>query len=258
MRIILELKNTQDQKDISLEYHKLQGFIYSLLKQSGFIGIHDKSGYKPFSFSNLFPYQNQKKDEIQKLIFATPGIQVGEAVFNTLEKLVNSQIHIGDCEYILTGLKCLNLNFQSFPFQAIVSTPIILRIPEYNYDLYEIPEGERKPRYIYWRPNVPFSAFIKQLTENLTKKYNDFYGTDIHDVLLFEKYFFKKMVHSRLIIDGKSHGFAASIWSFEWSSLTDIQKKMLLFGFDAGFGERNSMGFGFVNPIQQYPQKKKN
>ncbi|HOJ96559.1 MAG TPA: CRISPR-associated endoribonuclease Cas6 [Methanospirillum sp.] len=250
MRILLELQNTQDQKDISLEYHKLQGFIYSLIKKSGFIGIHDKLGYKPFSFSNLFPFKNQKKGEIQKLIFATPGHGLGEAVFETLEKQLHSQIHIGDCEYILVGLKHINLDIQSFPFRALVSTPIILRIPEYNYDIYEIPEVERKPRYIYWRPNVPFSAFIKQLTENITKKYNDFYGTEIHDILLFEKYFFKKMVHSRLIIDGKSYGFAASIWSFEWSTLAEIQKKILLFGFDAGFGERNSMGFGFVNPIE--------
>ncbi|QXO95661.1 CRISPR-associated endoribonuclease Cas6 [Methanospirillum purgamenti] len=249
MRIILELKNKQDQKNISLEYHKLQGFIYSIIKDSGYTGIHDKRGYKPFSYSNMFPYQNQRKDEILKIIFATPGIQLGESVYKTLEKRLNSLIHIGDCEYYLSDLKQLNLEIHSFPFRIVVNTPIILRIPEYNYDLYDIPEIERKPRYIYWRPNVPFSTFIKQLTENLIKKYNDFYGTEIDNIELFEKYYYKKMVHSRLIIDGKSYGFAASIWSFEWSTLTAIQKKIINFGLDAGFGERNSMGFGFVNPI---------
>jgi len=248
MRIILELLNTQDQKNISSEYHKLQGFIYSLIQSSGFIGIHDKSGYKPFSYSNLYPYNNQRKNEIQRLIIATPSQKLGTTVIKILEKMINTNIHIGDCEYLLKTIKPLNLEITSLPYRIITNTPIILRIPEYNFEKYQIPIEERKSRYIYWRPNVSFIVFIKQLSENIIKKYNDFYGTDIQDINIFEKYFYKKMVHSRLVIDGKSYGFSASLWSFEWNYLSEIQKKILIFAIDSGFGERNSMGFGFVNP----------
>jgi CRISPR-associated endoribonuclease Cas6 len=37
------------------------------------------------------------------------------------------------------------------------------------------------------------------------------------------------------------------MWEFSWSHMDDAQRRVIEFGMDAGFGERNSMGFGFVN-----------
>ena len=248
MRVIIELRNTQDQGDVSLDYHKLQGFVYSVIG-STHPGIHEKRGYKPFSYSNIFPYSNTQTGQIRKFIIATPGKNLGDNVFETLKGMQGSIIHIGDGEYELSKVKQIDVKPSPSNFVLITDTPIIVRIPERNYEKYNIDNGERKKGYIYWRPSISFEAFAKQLTENLVKKYNGFYGTELKMELLFERYFYQKVIHSRMIINGKSYGFAASMWRFEWQKLTDIQAKVLEFAIDAGFGERNSMGFGFVSPV---------
>ena len=50
MRILIELNSMNDQLIEKMQYHKLQGFIYSkLLNQSQSKGIHDLRTYK-YSF----------------------------------------------------------------------------------------------------------------------------------------------------------------------------------------------------------------
>jgi CRISPR-associated endoribonuclease Cas6 len=247
MRLLLKLKADNDQKDTSLEYHKLQGYVYRLLADSGFPLLHDKSGYKPFCFSNIFPYGDMTHGDLRTFIIASPS----EAIIRNLAELVIARksfpIHIGDFSFSLADLKVFPTTLRGPSNRVTSGTPILLRIPEKNYDLYEIPEAERRARYVYWRPQISFEAFIKQLTENLIKKYNQFYGTQIGSYPLFQEFLFKKTVHTRYIINGKSYGAAGSMWDFSWSHMDDLQRRIIEFGIDAGFGERNSMGFGFVN-----------
>jgi CRISPR-associated endoribonuclease Cas6 len=249
MRILLKLRAESDQKDVSLEYHKLQGFVYNLIMESGFPLVHDKKGYKPFCFSNIFPYGDMKTGAFRSFIIATPSDAIAKGLAQHLSTLKESTLHIGDCSFVLGSWKMFEVALNKTPVQLICGTPILLRIPERNYDIYDVPEEERKAGYVYWRPQIAFDAFIKQLSENLIKKYNQFYGTEIGNIPVFQEFLFKKMIHTRYIIDGKSYGAAGSLWEFQWSYLTDIQRRILEFGLDAGFGERNSMGFGFVNLI---------
>jgi CRISPR-associated endoribonuclease Cas6 len=157
---------------------------------------------------------------------------------------------IGDCAFDPDGWKIIDSSLPKGQVRLSTATPILLRIPEYNYDLYAVPEEERRSRYVYWRPQISFEAFIKQLTENLIKKYNQSYGTSIGSIPLFQEFLFKKTVHTRYIIEGKSYGAAGSMWEFSWSHMDDVQRRIIGFGLDAGFGERNSMGFGFVNIVR--------
>jgi CRISPR-associated endoribonuclease Cas6 len=247
MRLLFRLQADFDQKDTSLEYHKLQGFVYTLINSCGFPLIHDKKGYKPFCFSNIFPYGDMSAGDLRTFIIASPSASIVQGLAKYLSASGNTPIHIGDCSFSLNSVDVRATALRSLSVRLTCGTPIILRIPERNYDRYEIPEEERRPRYIYWRPQISFEAFIKQLTENLIKKYNQFYGTEIETVPLFQEFLFRKMVHTRLIIDGKSYGVAGSMWEFHWSHMNHLQQQVIEFGMDAGFGERNSMGFGFVN-----------
>ena len=52
------------------------------------------------------------------------------------------------------------------------------------------------------------------------------------------------------IIEGKSYGAAGSMGEFSWSYLNNVQRWIIEFGLDAGFSERNNMGFGFMNLIR--------
>lgn len=249
MRLLLTLKAEADQKDISLDYHKVQGFIYRMFQEGGFHGIHDKEGYKYFCFSNVFPYGDMKAGDSRNFIISSPSTHLIDALEKQIYARMGSRIHIGDCSFSILDSRRIDVSLPFPPVKIVCATPIILRIPERNYDLYGVPENERKPRYIYWRPSVSFEAFVKQLSENLVKKYNEYYGTEVANNNLFERFIFKKTVHTRIIIDGRSYGVAASLWEFSWNHMDLLQKKIVRFGMDTGFGERNTFGFGFVNLI---------
>ncbi len=45
----------------------------------------------------------------------------------------------------------------------------------------------------------------------------------------------------------KEYKAIGSLWDFMFTRISREQKKVLDFGIDAGFGERNTYGFGFVN-----------
>jgi len=126
------------------------------------------------------------------------------------------------------------------------ATPIVIRIPQYAYANYGIPS---ELPYLYWRPEVDFNAFIKQLEDNLFKKYNEYNGTETEKFPLFELFNFKKPTMNEIIEEGRSIPVHGSIWNFQFSHLTGQQRKVLEFGLDCGFGERNSLGFGFVNRV---------
>jgi CRISPR-associated endoribonuclease Cas6 len=191
-----------------------------------------------------------KTGDTRKFMIASPSEVIIKNLWDHLATLKEKPLHIGDCTFILTEQILVIPSFGTTSLHLISATPILLRIPERNYDLYEITEEERRPRYIFWRPQISFEAFIKQLTENLIKKYNQFYGTEIKSFPLFQEFLFRRMVHTRYIIEGKSYGAAGSMWEFRWNHMNDLQCRIIEFGLDAGFGERNSMGFGFVNIIK--------
>jgi len=248
MRLLLKLCARNEQKDISGEYHKLQGFVYNIIKESGYRFLHDMPGYKFFCFSNIFPPGNMKTGDLRNFIISSPNKDLINALADYLSKLRNMELYIGDASFTLKDIQTLEIALPKTNIIVSTATPIIIRIPETKYDAYQIPENRRMKRYVYWRQDIAFPAFLKQLTENLIKKYNDFYGTEIERYDLFEQFQFINEIHTRLIINGKSYGVSASIWEFMWGSMDTVQRRVIEFGLDTGFGERNSMGFGFVNP----------
>ncbi len=133
--------------------------------------------------------------------------------------------------------------------RVLTATPVTIRIPARNYERYGIPEAERKARYVYWRPKYAFDAFLKRLSENLIKKYNEFYATKLKDYDLFEQFKYRRATATKAVIDGREYVLVGSMWEFVWSFMDETQRRVIEFGLDTGFDERNSLGFGFVNKI---------
>jgi CRISPR-associated endoribonuclease Cas6 len=239
MRILINLRAAKNQGYESLYHHKLQGFVYGLLRDSGFDGLHDKEGYKFFCFSNIFPIKDiMGAGEAFNLIIASPNAELISSVEGALEKILadadgnGRDVNIGEMSFEVVGFKKLET-----------------KLKRKDYERYGIPEEERKARYVYWRPKYSFEAFLKQLSENLIKKFNDFYGTKLREYDLFEQFVFRRTTATKVIIDGREYVMVGSMWEFVWSYMDETQRRVIEFGLDAGFGERNSLGFGFVNKI---------
>ena len=87
----------------------------------------------------------------------------------------------------------------------------------------------------------PFDAFTKQLEDNLFKKYNMFYGTLVETSPLSELFVFQKQVCNRVVTKRKGVIF---------NYLSREKDTIIQFGLDAGLGELNSPGFGFMNVVR--------
>ncbi|MBU5689178.1 MAG: CRISPR-associated endoribonuclease Cas6 [Candidatus Aenigmarchaeota archaeon] len=248
MRILLNLESLKDCEYDLKYFHKLQGFIYNLIKENEYKILHNKIGYKFFCFSNIYPFKNINIGDKRKLMISSPDKFLIKYLKERLEKLTeeNIPINIGEMSFKLSSISILNTKIKNNS-RLISTTPIIIRIPEKNYDKYGIPTNYRKKRYVYWRPQYSFEAFIKQLENNLFKKYNEFYKTRIEEFPIFEEMKYKRLVVSHILINGKEYKLVGSIWEFIFTYLNNRQRKILEFGMDCGFGERNSFGFGFVN-----------
>jgi len=241
MRLLLKLKALGNFSYDTLYYSKLHGLIYNTIKPH-YPELHNKSGYKFFCFSNIFPIGDFKENDIRSLLISSPD----KFFIKTLIENLPEGINIGEMSFNIESRKLITpfLNKNS---SIISATPIVIRIPEYMYDTYKIPEKYRKKRYVYWRPCYSFEAFVKQLEDNLIKKYNEFYKTDIEIERIFEMFKFLKPVVNHIMIDGKEQVSVGSLWEFTFSYIGKKQRKLLEFGIDCGFGERNSFGFGFMN-----------
>ena len=248
MRLLLKLMAVKEQNTTDYQlYHKLQGFVYKLLKESKFNDIHSKKGYRFFCYSNIFPSGVMKKDDVRNFIISSPSEAIMKSVAERLESKIGTTLNFGEMQFTLKDIQLFSIMMKNENLHIKSATPIVIRIPEQNYDIYEIPLEERKHRYVYWRAKYSFEAFVKQLSENLIKKYNDFYGTKIENYNLFEQFVFNKSVTVRIVVHGQSYPVVGSLWEFMWSYMDNTQRRIIEFGVDTGFGERNSYGFGFVN-----------
>jgi len=247
MRALVELRALCDCVYDLMYHHKLQGFLYDLLKDSSYSDLHDRRGYKFFCFSNIFPSVDMREGDIRHFLFSSPDSSLVGDIRDRLDGLRSTagRANIGEMSFRIVGVSLLNSKVGD---SCVLSTgtPIVIRIPRANYARYGINPPKDYP-YVYWRKQYPFDAFIKQLEDNLFKKYNMFHGTSVDSFHLFEQFVLKKQVCNHVIIKGKEIRVFGSVWKFIFNHLYKEQQNMLQFGLDCGFGELNSLGFGFMN-----------
>ncbi len=180
MRLLVELEGLGDYAYDLRYYHKLQGFIYSLLEDTPYRGLHDGRGYKFFCFSNIFPPRDLKRGDVRHFMISSPDVRLLDAFRERLVK--RERMNVGDLSFAVKGVSVLRPRVTR-SCTLITATPIIVRIPRENYAQYGI-EPPKDYAYLYWRKNYPFNAFIKQLEDNLIKKYNDFNSASLEPIPL--------------------------------------------------------------------------
>ncbi|MBU5688855.1 MAG: hypothetical protein KQA41_01340, partial [Candidatus Aenigmarchaeota archaeon] len=159
MRLLLKLKTKGSFKYDLSYYHKAQGFIYNLLKDTDYGILHDKKDYKYFCFSNIFPIGDIKDNETRNFLISSPDRVFIKILFDKLSDLSNKKnsINIGEMEFFIDSIDVVNIKLKK-KFNLITATPIIIRIPENKYEIYNIPHNFRKKRYVYWRPEYQVKA----------------------------------------------------------------------------------------------------
>ena len=217
--------------------------MYSLLKGTAYEHLHDLRGYKYFCFSNIYPPADIAAGDTRYLAISSPDNELIRTFAEAL--LQRESVSIGAMQFALKELRIASPRIGRRT-ALVTRTPIIVRIPRRSYARYGITSEHS---YVFWRPNIAFDAFLRQLEDNLVKKYKRFLGEELEEkryLPLFQQFVFKKQVCNHLLIKNREVRVFGSLWEFHFSHLTREQRELLRFGIDAGFGERNSLGFGFM------------
>jgi CRISPR-associated endoribonuclease Cas6 len=262
MRLLIKLRSVESSLyEMQYHYH-LQGFIYNLLKGSKYHHIHNKEGYKFFCFSNIFPAMDLKENDLRTLIISSPDEEFISYLYELMQQLLIKikEIKVGGMKFRIDSVNKLVAKLPNDqPFTLITGTPIVVRIPMEKYKRY-VSEPPMNYDYIYWRFKQPVDLFISQLENNLLRKYNEYYGfyvdynpNDKNMTLppfsIIQKFKFKKQVSTKILMKGIEQIIIGTVWEFEFESCNN--KRLIQFALDAGLGERNSLGFGFMNLLRK-------
>lgn len=205
---------------------------------------HDKQGYKFFTFSNIFPINDIQKNDIRNLIVASPNDTLISYIKEQLDYIRN--IRIGQMKFRIDRTDKLNI-VPKCPFTLITATPIVAKIHKYRYEQIGAQDLVNGYDAIYWRSNHPVQLFIEQLEDNLVKKYNQYHGLENKKEdkeTLFYRFRFLRQVCRRLTFSKRpTIPQIGTLWEFDIFENT----KLIQFGIDTGFGQMNSLGFGFMN-----------
>jgi len=240
--------------------HNLQGFIYRLMRQAGYDDLHDRKGCKFFSFSNVIPpTPTVGKGSIRSILVASPDEDLIRTTHGELEEMCGSDIKLGRMSFRLEGSRLFDVELPEDFHECtlIAGTPIVIRIPRYQLSEYGITPA-RDYEYVYWRKDYTATAFVNQLEENIAKKYREYYGEETLPVPLLENLRFRKQVAVPLHMKGQESTVIGTIWEFSFSLVNGLKRDVLQFGLDAGFGEMNSLGFGFMNLVDGNMSKANN
>jgi CRISPR-associated endoribonuclease Cas6 len=247
MRLLVTLKDGADAfVTNNVNNYHVQSFIYHLLRNTLFHDLHDyknrKTGIPSFCFSNLF-IPTRKNNTVKKLLISSPSEYLIKILYQKTSQMNN--ISIGHTSFKVLDVSIFTLDVSKVK-HIHTSTPIITRIPKTKLDIYHI--DLKKPySYFYWRKDFPVELFFDQLEQNMKRKFYQYYGTNPNSSLKFEWFSLRKQVSTKLFVHDSSHTIIGSLWEFVIDDTTD--SKMLDFCIETGFGERNTMGFGFINPL---------
>jgi CRISPR-associated endoribonuclease Cas6 len=265
VRLLIKLRCLENCKYEMRYHYQLQGFIYSLLKGSKYHYLHDKQGYKFFCFSNIFPAKNLEKHDVRTLIVSSPDEEFITYIYDVLGSFNKSPIEIGTMKF---SIDFMNILYVKLPgtsqYTLITGTPVIVRVPRERYQMYDI-NPTKNYDYIYWRRQYPVLLFLSQVQNNLVKKFIEFgqFSNNYHSKIeehqlvtpnlspsLFQRFKFKKQVSTRITIPAKEmeQVVIGTLWEFGFD--TNSNKELIQFALDCGLGERNSLGFGFMNLVK--------
>ncbi|MEM4396307.1 MAG: CRISPR-associated endoribonuclease Cas6 [Candidatus Woesearchaeota archaeon] len=259
MRLLLSLISYQNQNYDFSYYTKIQGFIYKCLKETEYSFIHDLKHYKFFCFSNIFPVENFEEGKKYYLQISTPDANLINILNLKIQEIINHKklVQFGELKFFIESSQIINPVIKN-RVMLISATPIIIRISNKQiHDSEFIFSLDKSYSYYYWKANFPMELFIKNLRNNLIKKYIFFHK--LNDSQEIRKDFLslnfnatlKKEVAVPLIIKEKRIIVIGTIWKFDFYNLSEKQKELLKFSIDSGFGEKNSFGFGFLNILKR-------
>jgi CRISPR-associated endoribonuclease Cas6 len=187
----------------------------------------------------------QEGDE-RTLIIASPNESLVDDIAGAVTEM--GRIEPGNLQYSVEHVT----TFQIDPEQTgkmITGTPIIVRLPADRCREYGIDPEDYDD--VYWRLEHNSEAFIDSIEDNLAHKYEEYYDREPPDRPYFTSYSPRKQVSiPRHYEDGVAETIATT-WELGYECPTREMHRLIRLAYDAGVGELNTTGFGFMNKMEE-------
>jgi CRISPR-associated endoribonuclease Cas6 len=221
------------KKDISFEwsFEAISKYISFSMVRGGFENLHERTGYKHFTFGGFYPIEKEKtykKGSTYSFVIRSLDESFVDALSYALRKNI-------DNENLLVVETSKRTVKQFFISELINYTPTIVSIASSSYWTFE--------------RSGDILQLQKQLHDNLEKKYQSFYGeelkSDINFIQMIEIKNHKPQT-IKIIKDTKEIRFFGNKFKIIPNE-DELSQKIAFTALACGLGEKNSYGGGFVD-----------
>jgi CRISPR-associated endoribonuclease Cas6 len=126
----------------------------------------------------------------------------------------------------------------------ITGTPIVIRFGTETAAEYGLESDYDRT---YWRPEHGMDLFFDHLYTNLQKKYELEYDESAPEPPYFSGYSLQKVVPKPVSYADGDVTYIGTTWEFDYKVRSAAHRRILNLVLDAGLGELNGLGFGFMN-----------
>lgn len=238
-RIIITLTSQSHIQADEFNKYYVNSLIHNLLREAGIDNLHDGNRFRYFTFSDFFPSGPLIPGDEKKIIISSPDDDMIKALFEAISKY--NFIYLGESRLDVADLKIFSLNRR--PNSFITGSPVV------------VSKDNRKNLYFSIRNDDGISFFLKRLKENAVKRYIQFTGKTWFtlDDPIFDKLMFNREVSVKIKKMGREFFVIGSTWKLlEKEKMSYKYIDFYKFLMDAGIGEKVSMGFGFLNPVNMH------
>lgn len=251
MRLLTRLSARADTAYDNTYHHKLRGRIWRALTDTDYEARHDENELPGFVYSNPFPPGDIQENDERTLLVAAP--EEGILVHVAEDLQADRELNIGEMPFRVDDVSVLEPDVGEPGTAGTIETGtgVLVRIPPWRFDEYGIDSNHDQAEF--WRPKHTMEPFLNQIEANLDQKHDLFCpdylpGPSEVDGELFDGYeLLKTFAIPVTPTTGEQETWVLSKWRLDYTVRDDDHRRHLNLALDTGIGERNSLGFGFVN-----------
>lgn len=259
MRLLTTLRARRDAAYDHQYHHKLRGRLWRAIAGTSFESLHNADHPIGLCFSNPFPPRDMTENASRTLLVASPHRDLLTVIATDFRE--NPELNIGEMPFEVEEVSVIVPDVGETGTQGVIETGtgVLVRIPPWRAEEYPVVTSDEK-HATYWRPEHTLTPLKTQIKRNLDRKHQLFCAADQPGPLnrsgeLFDQYeLIKTFALPTTVTQGVQQTFVLSKWRFGYEVRDRHHRRHLNLALDTGVGERNALGFGFVN-IDQSPDR---
>jgi len=252
MRLLIQLEARADTAYDNAHHAKLRGRLWGALEGTDYDDRHDADEPPGFCFSLVFPPEEIQEGDERHLLVAAPEEELLAHVAQDLRD--DPELNVGEMPFRVEDVTALSpdVGEPGTSGRLESGTGVLVRIPPHRREEYGIENGHGDTA-TFWRPEHTMAPFRRQVTANLDRKHRLFApdylpGPSDVDGELFDGYeLLKTYALPVTVTEGQQMTYVVSKWELGYTVRDDDHRRHLNLALDCGIGERNALGFGFVN-----------